>query len=148
MVGDAEDLHGRCELPDPVLAQRVVAVAGQMGQVGNQHLALLAERAGDERDAGAFGDVARHRQPGLDRLVVGVGMHEQQAAVRVIHGGQPTNPVRHAWSGPARGATGDGPGSRWRHQLVADGSTAALAVTVVFDAVRSSREHRPDTEVG
>ena len=58
----------------------VVLVGGEVRELGDEDLALLAERAGDERDVGALGDVLRHRGAVADRLVVGVGVHEQQPA--------------------------------------------------------------------
>jgi hypothetical protein len=46
-------------------------------------LALLAEGAGDERDVVPGGGVAGHRGAGADRLVVRVGVHEQDPAGRL-----------------------------------------------------------------
>ncbi|GAA3532592.1 hypothetical protein GCM10022196_11000 [Aeromicrobium flavum] len=56
-------------------------LGGQVRQVGDQHLTVLAEGAGDERDVGTFGDVSRHGESALDGLVVRVGMDEQQATI-------------------------------------------------------------------
>ena len=56
--------------------------AASCSSSGHQHLALLAQRAGEQRDVGALGDVARHRRAGADRLVVRVGVHEQQRGRR------------------------------------------------------------------
>ena len=55
VVGDPELLHRVGQLGDPVLAERVVLVGGQVRQVGDEHLALLAEGAGHQRDLGARG---------------------------------------------------------------------------------------------
>ena len=85
MVGDPEDAHGVGQFADPVFAQPVVAVAGQVGEVRVEHLALLAEGAGDQGDADALTGVAGHRQPGLDHFVVGVGVHEKQPEVGAVH---------------------------------------------------------------
>src|SRR5580704_16742398 len=51
-----------------------------MRQFGRDHLAELSERAGDEGDIRSLGRVLRHGGAGLDRLVVGMGVHEQQSA--------------------------------------------------------------------
>src|SRR3712207_8678561 len=45
-------------------------------------LACLAQRAGDDRDAGALGDVLGDRHAGRDALVVRVRVHEQHALDR------------------------------------------------------------------
>ena len=66
---------------DPVAAELVGLVGGQPGELGHQDLALLPQRAGEQGDVDALGDVAGHRGPVVDRLVVGVGVHEQQATV-------------------------------------------------------------------
>jgi hypothetical protein len=72
---------------DPVPAERIVPVGGEVDELGNQHLALLAERAGHQGDVRALSDVARHRRPVADRLVVWVGMHEQHPprGVELVH---------------------------------------------------------------
>ncbi len=64
-----------------------------MPQFGDEHLSLLAQRAGDERDVGSLGDVLRHRHTGSDGLVVGMCVDEEQAAVGVR---RPTE--RKTWS--------------------------------------------------
>ena len=71
------------QLPDPVAAELVGLVGGELLELRDEHLALLAQRAGEQRDRGALGDVAGHRGPVVDRLVVGMGVHEQHAAVGV-----------------------------------------------------------------
>ena len=71
------------QLPDPVAAELVGLVGGQLGQLGDEDLALLTQRAGEQGDRGPLGDVPGHRGPVVDRLVVGMGVHEQQAAVEV-----------------------------------------------------------------
>ncbi len=81
VVGHAELAHRVGQLGHPVLAELVVAVGREVRQIGDEHLALLAARAGDQRDAGAAGDVLRHRRAVADGLVVGVRVHEQQALV-------------------------------------------------------------------
>ena len=66
----------------------VVAVSGEMLQLGDEDLAELAERARHERDRGALGRVLRHRGAVADRLVVGMGMNEQESPVGICHGSQ------------------------------------------------------------
>ena len=90
MVGDAELLHRVVELAAPVLAEPVVAVGGEVLELGHQDLAHLPGRAGDQGDAAAHGDVLRHRRAVLDRLVVGVGVDEEDALVGYgSHGFEP-----------------------------------------------------------
>ena len=81
VVGDAELLHRVVELAAPVLAQPVLAVGGEVLELGHQDLAHLTGGAGDQGDAAAHGDVLRHRRAVLDRLVVGVGVDQEQALV-------------------------------------------------------------------
>ena len=81
VVGDAELLHGELELAAPVLPEPVVAIGGQVLELGHQDLAHLAGRAGDQRDAAALCDVLGHRGALPDRLVVGVGVDQQQPVV-------------------------------------------------------------------
>ena len=59
----------------------ILAVRGQVLELGHQDLAHLTAGAGDQGDAAALGDVLRHRGALPDRLVVGVGVHEQEALV-------------------------------------------------------------------
>jgi hypothetical protein len=54
VVADADRLHRGRELADPVLAQLVVLVGGEVRELGDQDLALLAEGAGDEGDVGSL----------------------------------------------------------------------------------------------
>ena len=70
------------ELAEPVLAQVVALLGGQVGEVVDQHLALLAEGAGHQGDGGTLGDVAGHGRAVADRLVVGMGVHQHQPARR------------------------------------------------------------------
>jgi hypothetical protein len=55
-------------------------VALQVPQVGRDHLALLTERAGHQRDLGAFGGVPGEGGSGPQGLVVRVGVDDQQPA--------------------------------------------------------------------
>ena len=81
VVGDAERGHRVGELAAAVLAEPVLAVGGEVLELGDEDLAHLAGRAGHQRDPAALGDVLRHRGALADRLVVGVGVHEHQALV-------------------------------------------------------------------
>ena len=80
VIGDAERGAGGLEFPDPVLAEQVTAAGGQVGQVRRDDLAQLAQRAGDQRHRDARRRVPGHGGAGLDRFVVGVGVHQQQPA--------------------------------------------------------------------
>ena len=77
MVGHAEDLHRLVELVAAVLAEPALLLVREVAQVGDEHLAHLAGRAGHEGDADALVDVAGHRGAVADALVVGVGVDEQ-----------------------------------------------------------------------
>ena len=81
VVGDAERRHRVGELAAAVLAEAVVAVGGEVLELGDEDLAHLTGGAGHQRDPAALGDVLRHRGALADRLVVGVGVHEQEALV-------------------------------------------------------------------
>ena len=81
VVGDPQRGHGGGELAAAVLAEPVLAVGGEVLQLGDQDLAHLAAGAGHQGDPAALGDVLRHRGALADRLVVGVGVDEQQALV-------------------------------------------------------------------
>ena len=72
------------QLAQPVLAQLVAVLGREVLEVGHQHLALLAERAGDQGDLRALLDVAGHGRAVVDRLVVGVGVHQHQAPVGAL----------------------------------------------------------------
>ena len=82
MVGDAELLHRDLDLAAAVLPETVVAVGGQVLQVGHQDLAHLAGRAGDQGDPAALRDVLRHRGAVVDGLVVGVGVDQEEPVLR------------------------------------------------------------------
>jgi hypothetical protein len=69
-------------LAAPVLAEAALLVVRQVRQVGHEDLAHLAGGAGDEGDADAVVDVAGHRGAVVDALVVGVGVDEEEAAIR------------------------------------------------------------------
>ncbi len=86
MVGDAELLHRRLDLRLAVIAEAVLTVGREMLQVGDEDLAHLTGGAGDDRDAAALRDVLRHRGAVVERLVVGVGVDEEGALVRLSHG--------------------------------------------------------------
>ena len=70
--------QGLAELVVPVRPQDVVGGPFEVGQPGRDHLALLAERAGQHVHLVAAGDVVGHRDAARQRLVVGVGMDEEQ----------------------------------------------------------------------
>jgi dipeptidyl-peptidase-4 len=89
VIGDAENRHGVGKFDRAVRAERVVMVNIEVLEFRNQHLALFAERARDERDALALTDVARHRHPTADGFVIGVGVNEHQATA-LFHVGNPT----------------------------------------------------------
>ena len=78
VVGDAERLHRVGDLAASVLAEPVLLVGGEVLQLGDQDLAHLTGGAGDQGDPAALGDVAGHRGALADRLVVGVGVDEEQ----------------------------------------------------------------------
>jgi hypothetical protein len=79
VVGHAQRRAGPLQLDDPVTTELVRAAgSGEPGQRRHQDLALLAERAGDQRDRRAGRDVTRHGGATGDRLVVRVGVDEQQ----------------------------------------------------------------------
>jgi hypothetical protein len=80
VVGDAQRRHGRRELADAVLAKAVVLVSGQMSQLRDEDLALLAERAGHQGDPGALRGVHRHGGPRIDDLVIRMGVHHHHSA--------------------------------------------------------------------
>lgn len=87
VVGDAQFPHGGGELADPVGAQGVVAVGGEMGEVRRDDLALLAQRAGHQGDVGALGRVLGHGDAVVDGLVVRVRVHEEQTTSgETVHG--------------------------------------------------------------
>ncbi len=84
-VGHPEFPHRRGQLALAVRAQLVLRLRGEVGQVRQQDLTLLAPGAGDQRDGRPLGGVPGHGHPGPDRLVVGMGVDEKQAAVAHGH---------------------------------------------------------------
>ena len=71
-------------LGHPVAAELVGLRGDQQLQVGPDDLALLAERAGDERDRGVrLGGVVRDGAARGEGLVVGMGVDEQQPSGQV-----------------------------------------------------------------
>ena len=80
VIPHAERGAGGVEFPDPVLAEQVTALRAQVGQVSRDDLTQLAQGAGDQRHRDASGRVPGHGGAGLDRFVVGVGVHQQQPA--------------------------------------------------------------------
>lgn len=52
-----------------------------MGEFGHEHLALLAERAGDQGDLDPLIDGLRHGGAGPDALIIGMGMDKEQSAI-------------------------------------------------------------------
>ena len=85
VVDDPELLHRRSELGDPVLAEPVLLVGGQVREVRNENLALLAQGAGHQGDTDSLGNGLGHGGPVVDRLIVGVRVNEKEAPV---HGGR------------------------------------------------------------
>ena len=81
VIDHAENVHRGLELTEAVRAQVVGLLGGEMGQILDQHLAFLAQRAGHQRHGRALGDVLGHGRPVADRLVVGVGMHHHEPPV-------------------------------------------------------------------
>ncbi len=67
-----------------------------MGEILNEHLALLAEGAGHQTDRRAFRHILCHRRPVVDRLVIGMGMdqHEPPGGLDVT---EVTAPPYVAW---------------------------------------------------
>ncbi|GAA3823299.1 hypothetical protein GCM10022226_49820 [Sphaerisporangium flaviroseum] len=81
MVVDAQRLARGLKLADAVLAEPVLPVGGEVGQVGDHDLPFLTQGAGDKGHVGAFGGITRHRGAGAAGLIVRVGVHEQQTAI-------------------------------------------------------------------
>ena len=73
-----ETLEETNRLLAAVLAQAAVVLEGEVAELGDEHLPHLAGGAGHERDAASLRDVARHGGAVVDRLVVGVGVDEEQ----------------------------------------------------------------------
>ncbi|GII85935.1 hypothetical protein Ssi03_39250 [Sphaerisporangium siamense] len=89
MVHHAERLAGGLQLAYAVLAEAVLAVGREVGQIGHHDLAFFAQRAGHEGDLSAFRGIFRHSGPRATALIVGVSVHEQQTPIshvfEVIH---------------------------------------------------------------
>ena len=68
------------ELDDAVPAELVGLSRLQLSQGGNVDLAFFTERTSDQRHVGSRGGVVRHGGAGADRLVVRVGVDEQDAS--------------------------------------------------------------------
>jgi hypothetical protein len=86
VVGDPELGHRIAQLADAVLTQQVVAVRRQVLELRHEDLTHLTQRARHERHGRALGHVLRHRHPVGDRLVVGMGVHEQDPTIGRGHG--------------------------------------------------------------
>ena len=79
VTGRTEQGQGGPQLAEPVGRERVARCAFEVAQRLGDHLTLLAERAGEDMDVIAPSDMVSDRDPRPQRLVVGVGMDEQQA---------------------------------------------------------------------
>ena len=91
MVGHAKGRAGSGELADPVLPQAAIAVGGEVRVLGRDDLAELAQGAGDQRDRSTLRRVLGYRRAGADRLVIRMGVHEQEpvAVIGCAHTGEP-----------------------------------------------------------
>ena len=78
VVGRPERLHRAAQLRAAVGGERVAGRALEVGQVGGDDLALLPQGAGEHVHVVAAGHVVGDGHPGGERLVVGVGVHEEQ----------------------------------------------------------------------
>ena len=72
-----------------MIAQSVLLIRREMGELLEEYLTLLAERARDERDLGPLAHIFGHGRPGADCFVVGVRVHEEQSSIHA-----PTLPCR------------------------------------------------------
>ncbi len=90
---EAQRVQRGGQLADPVAAELVRVVHGQLRPLVTDDLALLAERAGDDLHLRSARDVVGDRGPVGDALVVGMGMHEQQPR-SLLHGTHPTRALR------------------------------------------------------
>ena len=92
MVGHAERGAGGRQLAGPVLPQPVAVAVGQIRQFRRDDLPQFAAGAGDQGDGGALRGVGGHGRAGADRLVVGVGVDQQQppGITSSKHTGEPT----------------------------------------------------------
>ena len=75
---DSQRVQCRAQLADAVAAQLVGLVDRELCPALADHLTLLAERAGDDLDPRAAGDVMRNGRTGRQGLVVRMCMDEQQ----------------------------------------------------------------------
>ena len=91
--------RGKClsQLCFPVQTQPVGIDFAQPGKIGRDDLAQLATGTSHQDNSGALPRVAGHRCAGHGRLIVGMGMHQQQPTV--IH--PTTHPFPAAADGPA-----------------------------------------------
>src|SRR5690606_5738361 len=79
VVGDPQGGARGGELGDPVAAELVGLVGGETRQGRDVNLALLAQRAGHQGDVHPGGRVVRHGGAGPDRLVVRMGVNQQDS---------------------------------------------------------------------
>ena len=90
MIRNSQNLHGCGQLGEPMRAQSVVVLGGQVRQLRQQHLPLFTESARDQRDVHALGGVGGHGAASGERFVVRMRVHEQQATISgssgLIHG--------------------------------------------------------------
>lgn len=80
-VGDPERTHRAGKLGLAVVAEGILLIGCEVGELLEEHLALLAEGAGDERDLRALAHVFGHGRARADRFVVGVGVHEEKSSI-------------------------------------------------------------------
>src|SRR4051794_14670309 len=104
VVVDPELAHRLVELALPVLGQGVVLLPREVGQLGRDDRAAFAAGAGDQRDPDTFGDVLRHRGTAADRLVVGMGVDEQETTALEV--GHVLDPRRSGRSAGRKGRSG------------------------------------------
>ena len=92
VVGHAERGAGGRQLAGTVLSQPVAAAGGQIRQLRRDDLTQLPAGAGDQRDAGALRGVGGHGRAGADRLVVRMGVNQQQppGMASAVHTDEPT----------------------------------------------------------
>ncbi len=90
---DAERVQRGGQLADPVAAQLIGVVDGQLRPLVADDLTLLAERAGDDLHLRPAPDIVGDGDAVGDGLVVGMGMHEQQPR-SFLHGTHPTVALR------------------------------------------------------
>ncbi len=92
--GRPERLHRAAELLPAVVGERVARCALEVAELLGDDLALLAEGAGQDVHVVAAGDVVGDGDAGRERLVVGVGVDEQQPGHRAA-GLDPVEEPRH-----------------------------------------------------